>query len=238
MKNIALIFAGGVGSRMKSKSLPKQFLKVQGTPILIHTLRNFENHPDITDIIVVSLGEYIQYVWKLIDEYKITKVKDIVKGGNNGQESIYNGLCACEKLAYDNPIVLIHDGVRPLISMDLITNNLESVKIYGTAISCVPEKETIVLTEQNEIKHITEKSKTYVARAPQSFWLTDILKAHRKAICENKLNFIDSCTMMKEYNYPLHVVLTESTNIKITTPEDFFVFRALLELEENQQILG
>lgn len=238
MHNIALIFAGGVGRRMKSGGLPKQFLKVNGVPIIIHTLRNFEDCSEITDIVIVSVEKYIDYVWQLVKEYKITKVKNVVPGGQNGQESIYHGLCAANELKYENPIVLIHDGVRPLIDYELIVTNIESVKKYGSSISCVPEKETIVTVENNVINEITEKSKTYIARAPQCFFLKDIFEAHNRALKEGITDFIDSCTLMKYYGYPLHIVLTDSSNIKITTPEDYYILKALLELKENEQVLG
>lgn len=114
--NIAVIFAGGVGKRMKTNGVPKQFLEVYGKPILIYTLEKFENNHNIDAIVIACLEEKIDYCQKLINKFEITKVRAIVKGGKTGQESIYNGLRAADQISEsDNDIVLIHDGVRPLI---------------------------------------------------------------------------------------------------------------------------
>ena len=127
--NIGVIFAGGVGKRMNSRVKPKQFIDVYGKPIIIHTLELFENHPEIDAIAVACLENWIPYLQELLEKFNIKKVKKIVPGGSSGQESIYNGLKAAEKIAGgEKSIVLIHDGVRPLINEKTITDNIESVK--------------------------------------------------------------------------------------------------------------
>ena len=114
--NIGVIFAGGVGKRMNSRVKPKQFLNVYGKPIIIHTLEVFDSHPDIDAIVVACLEEWIPYLNELIDKYNLKKVKKVVPGGKSGQESIYHGLLAAEEVAgQERSIVLIHDGVRPMI---------------------------------------------------------------------------------------------------------------------------
>ena len=133
--NVALIFAGGVGSRMGLKT-PKQFLKINGVPIIVLTLMNFQNHKDIDGICVVTLEEYIDYVKDLVKEYKLDKVVSIVPGGKTGQDSIYNGLCEINKKYAKDTTVLIHDGVRPIITDKVISDNIEAVKKYGNAITC------------------------------------------------------------------------------------------------------
>lgn len=238
--NIAVIFAGGVGSRMRSKEKPKQFLELHGKPIIIQTVEVFENHPGIDAIEVVCLESWIPHMKMLIGKYGIKKVKAVVPGGVTGQQSIYNGLCAAKETAGDEQsIVLIHDGVRPLISACTITDNINSVREHGSAVTSVMVKETVLLVGENEqIRSIPHRSCCRLARAPQSFWLHDILSAHRRAISEGRTDFIDSCSMMEEYGYKIHLVIGSDDNLKVTTPEDFYIMRAILDARENAQIYG
>lgn len=239
--NIAVIFAGGVGKRMHSKECPKQFLKIYNKPIIIHTLEYFEKHPLIDAIVISCVEEWMPYLEELIYKYRIEKVKKVVVGGETGQLSIYNGLKAAEDVANgEKAIVLIHDGVRPLINAKLITDNIESVKKNGSAITTAVVKETILVVNEGTatINYVPSRKNSRVARAPQSFWLNDILNAHEKALSEGKKDYIDSCTMMQEYGYDLLLVDGPGENIKITTPEDFYIMRAILEAKENAQIYG
>ena len=239
--NIAVIFAGGVGKRMHSKECPKQFLKIYNKPIIIHTLEYFEKHPLIDAIVISCVEEWMSYLEKLIYKYRIEKVKKVVVGGETGQLSIYNGLKAAEDVANgEKVIVLIHDGVRPLINEKLITDNIESVKKNGSAITTAVVKETILVVNEGTatIDYVPSRKNSRVARAPQSFWLNDILNAHEKALSEGKKDYIDSCTMMQEYGCDLFLVDGPGENIKITTPEDFNIMRAILEAKENAQIYG
>lgn len=239
--NIAVVFAGGVGRRMNSKVKPKQFLTIHGKEIIIHTLELFEYHPDIDFIVVSCITEWIPFLKELLNKYDIKKVKAVVPGGKNGQESIYNGLVAAEKITnkLENNIVLIHDGVRPLITDETISDNLKSVKMNGSAITSVTVKETVLVVEEDgSIDYIPKRENSRLARAPQSFWLEDIIGAHRKAISEQKFDFIDSCSMMQYYGAKLFLVEGPQENIKITTPEDFYTMRALLDAKENTQIYG
>ena len=226
--NIAVIFAGGVGSRMHSKSKPKQFLKIHGVPIIIHTLQLFETDNQIDAIVIACIEEWIPYLRGLIEAYHLKKVKSIVPGGNSGQDSIYNGLKAAENICKEEKsIVLIHDGVRPLISHKTIEDNIASVKKNGSAVTTVKAKETVVVVKNSRF-----------ARAPQSFWLNEILEAHEKARSEGIHDYIDSCTMMQSYGKKIFLVEGPEDNIKITTPEDFYIMRALLDAKENSQIYG
>lgn len=238
--NIAVIFAGGVGKRMHSKDIPKQFLKLHDKPIIIHTLNVFEDDPNIDAIVVSCVKNYIGYLNHLISKYNIKKVQSIVPGGKTSQESIYNGLKSAAKIGdRKGDIVLIHDGVRPLINYKTIDDNIESVKKFGSAITSVKAKETIIVVDDKEnIKSVNDRSRSRLARAPQSFYLNDILSAHERAIKEGKLDFIDSCSMMTYYGKNLHLVSGPLENIKITTPDDFYTMRALLDAKENAQIYG
>ena len=239
--NIAVIFAGGVGSRMNSKEKPKQFLEMYNKPIIIHTIEYFENHPMIDAIAVVCVEDWIPYFEKLLFKFRIEKVKKIVPGGATKQLSIYNGLNAAKEIAGDEKsVVLIHDGVRPLINEQIITDNIESVKKNGSAITTAVVKETILVVNEgtSTIDYVPSRKNSRVARAPQSFWLDEILEAHNKALADGIKDCIDSCTMMQQYGHDLFLVDGPGENIKITTPEDFYTMRAILEAKENAQIYG
>lgn len=238
--NIALIFAGGVGSRMHSKERPKQFLEMYNKPIIIHTLEHFENHPDIDAIVVVCVEGWTDYLQNLLYKFRIEKVKKIVTGGATGQLSIYNGLVAAKEVSGGkDTVILIHDGVRPLINSKLISDNIESVKKNGSAITTAVVKETIlVVKEDSAIDYVPSRANSRIAKAPQSFWLDDILSAHEKSLNEGKNDFIDSCSMMQYFGKRLYLVDGPEENIKITTPQDFYSMRAILEAKENAQIYG
>lgn len=238
--NIGVIFAGGVGSRMHSKAKPKQFLEIHDKPIIIRTLEHFENNDEISAVVIACVEDWIPYLEKLLYKFRIEKVKKIVKGGATGQLSIYNGLCAAEEIAAGrNAVVLIHDGVRPLINSNLISENIKSVKEFGSAITAGIVKETIVVIDgDGNIEQVPSRDKSRVAKAPQSFWLKDIIGVHRKALSDGMTNSIDSCTLMKSYGYKLHMVDGPYENIKITTPDDFYSLRAILDAKENDQIYG
>lgn len=242
--NIAVIFAGGSGLRMHTKSRPKQFLDLNGKPIIIYTLELFDNHPGIDAIVVACIESWIPFLEKQLRKFEINKVVKIVPGGESGQGSIYNGLCAAEayikskNVASEETTVLIHDGVRPLITEETITDNINKVAEVGSCITCIPATETLVVKQHDGSLEIPSRADSLIARAPQSFLLSDILTAHRRAIDEKKNDFIDSCTMMSHYGYRLGTIIGPMENIKITTPTDFFVLRAMVKVHEDQQIFG
>ena len=217
---------------------PKQFLEMHKKPIIIYTLEHFENHKDIDAIVIACVEEWIPYLEEMLYKFNITKVKKIVPGGETGQMSIYNGLMAAKDVSgNEKSIVLIHDGVRPLIDEQVISDNIASVLKNGSAITSAVVKETImVVKEDNSIDYVPDRANSRVAKAPQSFFLDDILEAHGKAQKEGRKDFIDSCTMMKYYGYNLFLIDGPYENIKITTPDDFYTMRALLDAKENAQI--
>ncbi len=237
--NIAVIFAGGWGHRMNASSKPKQFLEYLGKPIIIYTLEIFDRHPQIDSIVIACLEPWIPYLKRLIDQFEIKKVSSIVPGGETGQDSIYNGLSAVKKISRDEKdIVLIHDGVRPFITGKTITDNIIAVAEAGSCITCSPATETFLVGHEYGELEIPAREESMVALAPQSFFLKDILAAHEMARRECRHNFIDSCTMMHHYGYKLSRVIGPAENIKITTPMDFYIFRAIVEVKENWRIIG
>lgn len=240
--NIPIIFAGGSGTRMNTKSRPKQFLELNGKPIIIYTIEAFDNHPDIDAIVVVCLQSWIPFFLKMLKKFEINKVVKVIPGGASGQDSIYKGLCAAEEYAKEkdaeNPIVLIHDGVRPLINEETISDNIAKVKECGSCITCAPAIETVIVDQHDGSLKIPKRSDCQMARAPQSFYLKDIIGVHRVSQKEGKTDFIDSCSMMSYYGIKLGLINGPMENIKITTPTDYFVLRAMVEVHENQQIFG
>ena len=239
MKHIAVVFAGGIGRRMNSKALPKQFLRLYGKEIIVYTLEHFQNHSEIDAIAVACVEDWIPFLKELIEKYRLDKVQKIVPGGETGQQSIYHGLCAAEELAAgEKTVVLIHDGVRPLINSGLISDCIKKTEETGSAITTAPAIETIFRSKDKQtVEQIIERANCMLARAPQCFYLDEILKRHRQAREERK-EFIDSASMMSFYGCSLHLVEGPMENIKITTPMDYYTFKALIEADENSQLFG
>jgi 2-C-methyl-D-erythritol 4-phosphate cytidylyltransferase len=241
MSNVAVIFAGGTGQRMNTRTWPKQFLELHGKPIIVYTLEAFDSHPEIDGIVVVMLESWIDYMQELIRKFNLKKVKKVVPGGASGQESIYNGLCAAAQFYGEDDIVLIHDGVRPLIDEETITANIRGVEERGTAITVTAAIETITMKDETgAVGTIIDRSKCGLARAPQSFRLGPILGVHNKIRQDPEASggFIDSASLMKHYGYKLYTVQGMPENIKITTPSDYYIFRAMVDARENSQIFG
>lgn len=239
--NVGLIFAGGVGSRMKSDSIPKQFLELDGKPIIIYTLEIFEHNKNIDKIIVVCKEEWIEYLEKLLSKFNIKKVISVISGGKTAQESQYIGLLEIKRklVKLKECIVLIHDGVRPIINDEVINDNIDSVKKYGATITVSPAIETVTyIDDKGNVSEVLERSNCRMAKAPQSFWFEEIMSSHKRAIEDSNQKFIDSASLMQHYGFSLSTVEGEPENIKITTPSDFFMFKALIEARKNEKIFG
>ena len=228
--NIAVIFAGGAGKRMNSKDIPKQFLDLFGKPIIIRTLEHFGNNAQTDAVVIACLEEYIQYLSDLLQRYGIRKVRRIVPGGETGQLSIYNGLLAAREVAgQEDAVVLIHDGVRPLITDDLITRNIETVRKYGNCITSGMVQETIAeVDDEGVVRSVPDRKNSRVAKAPQSCRLSELQSVHEQAMKDGVYNSIDTCTLLNAYGIKLHMIDGPAENIKITTREDYFRARTLL----------
>lgn len=234
----ALIFAGGTGRRMNTRSRPKQFLELHGKPIIIYTLEHFEYHEEIKQITVVCLTDWITELKGLLKRYGITKVTRIIPGGETGHDSIYYGLAAMRETMDDDEIVLIHDGVRPLINEELISRNIEAVKKYGSAITVEAARESIIRCIDGEnVSEVPPRNQMYTAKAPQSFRYGDIFRLYERAQKEG-VKTIDSSHLCSIYHAPMHVVESTKNNLKITEPADYYMYRALYEAMESQQIFG
>ena len=238
--NIAIIFAGGSGIRMGA-GIPKQFLEINGKPVIIHTLQLFQYHKDIDKIYVAINGDYEDYMKELVDEYRLTKVVAVFPGGETAQDSIYTALKKAEEENPEDSIVLLHDGVRPFISREVITNNINGGKEKGNAITCTSCFETILISDDGKVvKDVPYRKNTFAAQAPQSFYLKDIIAAHDvvRARPEKYENMVDACTIIRSQGIEANMVEGNRGNIKVTTPEDVYMFRALLQYKENEQAFG
>ena len=237
--NVAIIFAGGTGQRMNTKTKPKQFLELHGKPIIIYTLEHFDQHELIDGIIVVCVEGWIDYCQSLIDKFNVKKVKAIIPGGETGMLSRYKGVKKAAELYPTDTICLMHDGVRPLIDHDIISQNIKSVEAHGSAVTVAPAIETIAVKEaDNKVGKIIDRKMCQMAKAPQSFRLGDLIKAHEDAIGAGMTDCIDTAFLMQQSGYDVYTVEGSAENIKITTPTDFYTFRAFMDIRENTQIFG
>ena len=182
MSNFALIIAGGSGNRM-GQDIPKQFMHVDGAPIIIHTMKAFEQHPDIDAIAVVCLKGWETVLQSYANQFSIDKLKWIFPGGDNGQESIHNGIYGLREAGcQDEDLVLIHDAVRPLLSQDIISSNIAICKKYGYAITGIKCREAILESEDGfSSTSSIPRDKLIRTQTPQTFRLGNIIAAHELA---------------------------------------------------------
>jgi 2-C-methyl-D-erythritol 4-phosphate cytidylyltransferase len=236
--NAALIFAGGTGKRLSSKGKPKQFLEYHGKPIIIYTLEAFDNHPDIDKMVVVSVESGIDELYRYVRRFEIKKLASIVPGGETGFDSIYIGLSELSKTVSADDIVLIHDGVRPLIDADTIARSIASAKEYGNGIPAVSVTEGVIISGDGETSDdFPDRKFLYATKAPQTFRFGMIYDLYRRAKSESFVS-IESAQLCQHYGEKLHIVPGEYRNIKITTASDYHIFKALQDAIENEQIVG
>lgn len=239
MKKVAVIFAGGAGHRMGSE-IPKQFLKIGGKEIIIHTLELFENHNMVDEIVIVCMESWIGYLEKLLKKFGIDKVVSVVPGGKTGQDSIFIGLDEAKK-RHENAVVLIHDGVRPLVTEETITNCIKTAEQFGTAITSTCAFETPIISKNGDVvEDMPERKMVYTAQAPQCFYLNDIYELHLK---ERKVNpdyegIVDSCGLMFKYGVRCRLVEGNRGNVKVTTPADFCTLIGNINAKDYAEFLN
>lgn len=238
MKNIAIIFAGGTGQRVGA-DIPKQFLKVCGKEIIVHTLELFEENKDIDDVYLVCIEDWIPYVKDLISKFDLKKVKSVVPGGKTGQDSIFIGLSEVKKKE-ENAVILLHDGVRPLVTQRTISTCVNCVHEFGSGIPVIAAYETPIHSFNGEVvDDMPIRKEMYLAQAPQGFYLNDIYNVHLE---ERKTNpdyekIVDSCGLMFKHGFSSHLFLGDHGNIKVTTPEDFFTLIGNFNAKDYEQLL-
>ncbi|MGM0883316.1 MAG: IspD/TarI family cytidylyltransferase [Bacillota bacterium] len=232
--NIAVIIAGGSGQRM-NQDIPKQFINVFDKPIIIHTLQVFQNHPDIDAIAVVCLDDWKEILRAYSKQFNITKLKWVVSGGSNGQASIRNGILALEEDCNPEDIVLVHDAIRPMVSMDIISDCIVKCRTYGSAIAAISCAEA-VLKSDDKIKADESISRDSLMRTqtPQAFKYSRLKWAHKEALSRGITNSVASCTLMVELGESVYFSAGSEKNIKLTTIDDIEIFKALLQSKKDE----
>lgn len=229
---VAVVVAGGVGARMGA-NVPKQFVLVDGKPVLFYTLEAFEKHPqvDVIELVLIEGWEKDVEQWK--EQYGISKLKWMVKGGASGQESIRNGVFGLEGKCAADDIVIIHDGIRPLVQPDVLDDVIVKARQFGTGVTSMPYNEQIFLVDEKDStitrKYIPRETLRRVA-TPQAYKFRLLDQAYHEAF-EKKIGIYGSSytnTMMTELGHELHFAAGSDKNLKLTTPGDLEIFRAYL----------
>ena len=226
MSCIAILTAGGTATRMH-QDIPKQFLNVENKPIIVYTLEAFQQHPNIDEICVAILEGWDQILWAYAKQFNISKLKYVVPGGATGQESIFNGLQAVKKNHSDTDVVVIHDGNRPMVGQDLITDCLVKQKQFGSAVASIPCTEVVFVSEnkENSTKSIPREN-LQRTQTPHAYYLGDLWDAHMQAQKNNITNMAASCSLMEAIGKTTYFSKGSEKNIKITTVEDIEIFKA------------
>lgn len=235
MKNIALIIAGGVGARM-GQDIPKQFINVYDKPVIVYTMEAFQNHPQIDGIEIVCLDEWQGALKAYAKQFGIAKLEGVVSGGKNGQDSIRNGLYdIAERHKDDSDIVLIHDAIRPMVSKDIISNNIRVCRENGNAITVVPCTAAMLKTfDSFSTTEQVPRDNLKITQTPQAFYVKDIIEAHKEALEKGIVNSVASCTMYIELGRKLYMSQGSEKNLKLTTTEDIEIFKALLNAKKDE----
>ena len=234
--NVAMIIAGGVGSRMHA-NVPKQFIRINDKPIIIYTLEAFERHNNIQAILVVCIEDWIDELKRMAKEYGIKKLKWVVPGGDNGQASARNGVFHLKDILKPQDILIVHDAIRPIVPKLIIDDLIVTAKSHGNACASLPMHETLVITDNQRsgIKSL-DRSIVRKVQTPQAYVFKDILWAHEEAVKRGIVNSVYANTMMIELGKEIFFSLGFDNNIKITTPEDIALFKALLQMDEEDLI--
>lgn len=237
--NIALLTAAGSGTRMH-QDIPKQFLHVENKPIIIHTMEAFQRHPSIDAIIVVTIESWSEVVWAYAKQFNINKLKWVVPGGATGQDSIHNGLVTLAESGIDEDIVvMIHDGNRPLVTSEIISDSLATFKKYGNAVAVIPCTEVVFESDDGCSSCVsTEREKLFRTQTPHTYRLNDLLEAHREAAEKGIAGTAASCMLMKELGKMTYFSKGSEANFKLTTLEDLSLFKALLSTKQDEWIKG
>lgn len=239
MKTIALLTAAGISTRMH-QDIPKQFIHVDNKPVIIHTMEAFQRHPSIDSIIVVTLDSWTEVLWAYAKQFNISKLQWVVPGGENGQESIRNGLFKLKEIFLDEEVVvMVHDGNRPMVSSEIISDSLATYANRGSAVAVIPCQEVVFESEDGISSHIsTEREKLFRTQTPHTYKLCDLLWAHDEAKKRGIKETAASCMLMKELGKETYFSKGSEENIKITTLEDLKIFKALLHTRQDDWIKG
>lgn len=232
---VAIIIAGGSGSRM-GQDIPKQFINVYDKPVLLYTLEGFQKHPQIDAIEVVCIDGWHDVLQAYAKQFGITKLKWITSGGETGQESIRNGVYNLEGMCADDDIVIIHDGIRPLVDDTVLTDIIVKSQQYGNAVTSLPYNEQIfvIADEISTVEYIPRETLRRVA-TPQAYKFGKLLWAYKKAFAEG-IGIYGSAytnTMMADLGERLYFAAGSDKNIKLTTKDDLEMFKAYLKADKD-----
>ena len=228
MSNVALIIAGGSGNRMH-QDIPKQFLTVNERPVIVYTLEAFQKHPEIDAIAVVCIAGWEEVLRAYARQFGIDKLKLVVPGGKNGQDSIRNGVYALRDEFSDDDLVLIHDAIRPMVSAEVISDNIRVARKYGNAVTVIPCAEAMMQTDDGRVSCGSyPRDNLKRTQTPQAFRIGDICDLHERALKVGVTNSVASCTLVIEMGGQVHFSAGSEKNIKLTTVEDIDIFKSLL----------
>ena len=233
--NTALIIAGGSGHRM-GQDIPKQFIHVYDRPVLIYTLLGFQHHPEIDAIELVCIDGWEAMVWAYARQFGIDKLKWIVPAGASAQESIRNGVFALEGKCAPDDIVVVHDGIRPIVDDNVLTDVLSVCRKHGNAVTSLPYNEQIFIVDNPEstLKYIPRETLRRVS-TPQAYKFDLLLDAYRKAFAEG-IGVKGSAyanTLMSDLGVRLYFAKGSDKNIKLTTKDDLELFKAFLKADKD-----
>ena len=230
--NIALIIAGGTGARMRQE-IPKQFLNVNDKPVVIYTLEAFQSHPDIDKIGVVCVDGWHDILKAYARQYRIDKLDWVVSGGENGQDSIRGGVFEAERRYDGEDIILVHDAIRPMVSHEIISDCIVQCKRFGSAVVVTPCNTVVLRRTAGETSgEVVPRDQLAITQTPQAFPIKKLANAHRRALERGITNAVASCSMLVELGETVHFAIGAETNIKLTTPDDLKIFKALLALRD------
>ncbi len=233
--NIALLTAAGTGTRMH-QDIPKQFIHVDNKPIIIHTLEAFQNHPSIDAILVVTLPSWEAVLWAYAKQFNVSKLKWVVPGGDTGQQSIKNGLDKLKELYPNEDVnVMVHDGNRPLVTAEIISDSLVTFAKRGCAVAAIPCTEVVFESDDGISSCVsTEREKLFRTQTPHTYKLKDLLWAHEEACKRGIKGTAASCMLMKELGRETFFSKGSEENLKITTLEDLRIFKAILHTRQDE----
>lgn len=217
------------------QDIPKQFLTVNEKPVIVYTLTAFEKHPEIDAIAVVCIEGWEQVLWAYAKQFGITKLKYVVPGGKSGQESIRNGVMELEKHFDSKDIVLIHDAIRPMVSAEIISDNIRVARQFGNATTVIPCAEAMLETSDGAASTGSyPRDRLKRTQTPQAFRIGAICDLHRRALEAGITNSVASCTLMIEMGEKVYFSSGSEKNIKLTTVEDLDIFKALLSAKRSE----
>lgn len=233
--NAALILAGGTDSRFKM-DIPKQFVNVNNRPVIVYTLEIFQKHPDIDEIIVTCLDGWQEMVRVYGKQFNISKLKAILPGGKNAQESTYHGLVYLEKLMGQGDIVVIHDAIRPLVSEEIISKSMQMCRKKGNGVAATYIMDSIMHSPNGREGNKTiNRYEIMKVQTPQSFDFKVIWELHQRAIKEKKLGAWDNSTLLSNLGETVYFSAGSDLNLKINTTEDIEMFKALYQMEHSEE---